>query len=78
LKNCKNAENKSAEKPMVNDLIGAVLLATGILAVVALRPKGAVEHRLVRFPGAWIIVGLLLTCWVGTGIALIAAGVLGL
>ncbi len=78
MKKLKARKNKSAGKPMVNDLIGAVLLATGIFAVVLLRPKGSVEHRLVRFPGAWIVVGLLLTCWVGTGIALIAAGVLGL
>jgi hypothetical protein len=48
------------------------------LAVILLRPKNGVEHRLVRFPGAWIIVGLALTCWIGTGAALLAAGLLGL
>lgn len=63
---------------MVNDLTGAILLATGILAVIILRPRNGVEHRLVRFPGAWIIVGLSLTCWIAAGVALIAAGVLGL
>jgi hypothetical protein len=63
---------------MVNDALGLIILATGILAVFLLRPKNGIEQRLVRFPGAWIIVGLLLTCWIGTGAALLAAGVLGL
>jgi hypothetical protein len=63
---------------MVNNLTGAILLATGVLAVIILRPTNGVEHRLVRFPGAWIIVGLSLTCWIAAGVALIAAGVLGL
>jgi hypothetical protein len=63
---------------MVNDFLGAILLATGIFVVVLLRPKNGVEHRLVRFPGAWIIVGLLLTFWIGAGVAFVAAGVLGL
>jgi hypothetical protein len=63
---------------MINDALGLIVLATGILAVILLRPKNGVEHRLVRFPGAWIIVGLALTCWIGTGAALLAAGLLGL
>jgi hypothetical protein len=63
---------------MVADLTGAILLATGILAVFSLRATSGVENRLVRFPGAWIIVGLSLTCWVAAGVALLAAGILGL
>jgi hypothetical protein len=63
---------------MVNDLRGAILLATGILVVVLLRSRDGVENRLVRFPGAWIVVGLSLTCWIAAGVALLAAGILGL
>jgi hypothetical protein len=63
---------------MSNSVLGAVLLGTGMLAVFLLRARDGQERRIVQFPAAWIIVGLFLTCWIGTGVALIAAGVLGL
>ena len=54
--------------------LGALVFASGAIVVAVLRPRGAQERMIVRWPGAWIVVGLLLTLWMGTGIALIAAG----
>jgi hypothetical protein len=62
---------------MTRTLLGVALLVTGVLVVLLLRARGGKEKLIVRFPGAWIIVGLLLTFWIGTGAALIAAGILG-
>jgi hypothetical protein len=55
---------------------GVGLLALLVFLVRLLRPPaGALQERaIVRFPGAWIIVGLALTFAFGTSIALIAVG----
>ena len=58
-------------------LIGAVLLAAGIALILLLKPRGSQERVIVRFPGAWILVGLLLTFWIGTAVSLIVTGYLG-
>jgi hypothetical protein len=58
-------------------LIGAVLLAVGIALVLMLRPTGNQERLIVRFPGAWILVGLLLTFWIGAAVSLIVTGFYG-
>ena len=56
--------------------LGIALLVGVAFTVLALRPPSGTlqERRIVRFPGAWIVVGLPLTAGVGTAIALIAAG----
>jgi hypothetical protein len=58
-------------------LLGVALLVTGILVVALLRPRSERERLIVRFPGAWIFVGLLLTFWISSGAALVAASILG-
>ena len=55
--------------------LGVALLATAVAAIVLLRPReGLKEKLIVRFPGAWIVVGLPLTFLIGTSVALIAVG----
>ena len=55
--------------------LGVVLLAAAVAAIVLLRPReGLKEKLIVRFPGAWIVVGLPLTFLIGTSVALIAVG----
>ena len=63
---------------MQNAILGAALLPTGVLAVFLLRPKSGKERPIVRFPGAWIVIGLLLTFWIATGMTLLATSLLGL
>jgi hypothetical protein len=58
-------------------LLGAGLLAATIVLILFLRPSTGQERLVVRFPGAWIILGLLLTGSIATGVALVVAGVLG-
>jgi hypothetical protein len=55
---------------------GVGLFALLVFVVMLLRPPaGSLEERaIVRFPGAWIIVGLALTFAFGTSFALIAVG----
>jgi hypothetical protein len=60
---------------MLNTVYGACLLVATSLLVVALRPRDGKEKRLVRLPGMWILLGLLLTTSFGAGIALLAMGV---
>jgi hypothetical protein len=48
-----------------------------MLAVFLLRAREGQERLIVRFPGAWILVGLLLTFWIGSGAALLGARLLG-
>ncbi len=55
-------------------LVGVLLLAGAVTTIWLLRPDGLQEKRIVRFPGAWIVVGLPLTFWVGASIALILVG----
>jgi hypothetical protein len=58
--------------------IGAgVALFVGLVFLITLLrpPKGTLQERLiVRFPGAWIIVGLPLTFAFGLSMALVAVG----
>jgi len=55
---------------------GVVLLVATSAVIMFLRPRDGLQERLiVRFPGAWIVVGLPLTMLIGTSIALIAVGV---
>lgn len=61
---------------MMNAMIGAGMLALGILAVVLLRPRDGKERAIVRFPGAWIVVGLMLTFWLGGSVAIMASDLL--
>jgi hypothetical protein len=57
-------------------IAGGALLASTVVMIVLLRPPaGQLQERLiVRFPGAWIIVGLPLTAMIATGVALIMIG----
>ncbi len=57
--------------------LGAILLVAAVLVILSLRPTDRQEKPIVRWPGAWIVVGLLLTLWVGTAVALIATGIYG-
>jgi hypothetical protein len=57
--------------------LGAVFLVAAVLVVLLLRARGGRERLIVRWPGAWIVVGLLLTFWIGTAVALIATGIYG-
>jgi formate hydrogenlyase subunit 3/multisubunit Na+/H+ antiporter MnhD subunit len=61
---------------MTHALIGAVMLAVGILVLVLLRARDGKERLLVRFPGAWIVVGLMLTFWIGGSVAIMASDLL--
>ena len=61
---------------MTHALIGAVMLAAGIMAIVLLRPSDGKERAIVRFPGAWIVVGLMLTFWLGGSLAIMASDLL--
>ena len=56
-------------------LLGAGLLAVSVALVLVLRPSSGQERLIVRFPGAWIVVGLLLTSSIGTAVALIVTSV---
>jgi formate hydrogenlyase subunit 3/multisubunit Na+/H+ antiporter MnhD subunit len=56
--------------------MGAIMLAAGIFAIVLLRARDGKERALVRFPGAWIVVGLMLTFWFGGSIAIMASDLL--
>ncbi len=55
---------------------GIALFIALVFVIVLLRPpQGTLQERLiVRFPGAWIIVGLPLTFGFGVSFALIAVG----
>jgi hypothetical protein len=61
---------------MVHGVMGAAMLALGILALVLLRPRDGKERAIVRFPGAWIVVGLMLTFWLGGSVAIMASDLL--
>ncbi len=61
---------------MSHALLGLAMLAAGIAAIVLLKPRGGEERLIVRFPGAWIVVGLLLTFWLGGSVALMASDLL--
>jgi heme A synthase len=61
---------------MLHGVIGAAMLALGILALVLLRPRDGKERAIVRFPGAWIVVGLMLTFWLGGSVAIMASDLL--
>jgi hypothetical protein len=56
-------------------LIGVGVLAATVLLIVLLRPRDNHERLIVRWPGAWILVGLLLTMSFGTDVALIATSI---
>jgi hypothetical protein len=56
-------------------MAGILLFAGTVAAVMLLRPREGLQERIiVRFPGAWIIVGLLLTCSFAVSVALVAVG----
>jgi hypothetical protein len=59
------------------EIVTGLALFAGLSFLVAvLRPPSGTlqERRVVRFPGAWIIVGLALTFAFGSSFALIAVG----
>jgi hypothetical protein len=59
------------------EIAAGLALLVGLVVVIKLLrpPAGQLQERLiVRFPGAWIIVGLPLTFAFGLSIALIAVG----
>jgi hypothetical protein len=63
------------------EIVVGVALFVGLVVLVALLrpPNGALQERaIVRFPLAWIIVGLPLTFAFGLSAALIAIGGVGL
>jgi hypothetical protein len=57
-------------------VVGVGLFAVLVFLVMLLRPPAGTlqERAIMRFPGAWIIVGLALTFAFGTSFALIAVG----
>ena len=59
-----------------SEIVGGVaLMAATVALVMILRPREGLQERLiVRFPGAWIIVGLPLTFLFASSVALIAVG----
>ncbi len=61
----------------MRSLLGAGLLAVAVVVVLLLRPRNGQERLIVRWPGSWIVVGLLLTFWIGTAVALIVTGIYG-
>ena len=61
---------------MTRPLLGATLLAADVIVVYLLRARDGRERPIVRFPGTWIVVGLLLTFWIGSAVALLASGML--
>ena len=58
----------------MNALLGVVWFAANVIVLVLLRAGDGREKLIVRFPGAWIVVGLLLTFSFGASVALIAVG----
>ena len=59
------------------EVVAGLALFVGFVFVIALLrpPRGTLQERLiVRFPGAWIIVGLPMTFVFGLAIALVAVG----
>jgi len=59
------------------EIVSGLALFVGLVVVLALlRPSpGQLQERyIVRFPGAWIIVGLSMTFAFGASVALIAVG----
>jgi|GEM_PF-2752179 len=59
------------------EVVLGLALLVGLWFVIALLrpPKGSLQERLiVRFPGAWIMVGLPLTATFGLALAFIALG----
>jgi hypothetical protein len=59
------------------EIVAGVGLFVGLMTLVFfLRPpRGSLQERaIVRFPGAWIVVGLSLTFAFGFSIALVALG----
>lgn len=63
------------------EIVAGVALFVGLVVLLALLrpPKGSLQERvIVRFPLAWIIVGLPLTFAFGLSVALIAIGGVGL
>lgn len=63
------------------EIVAGVALFVGLIVVVSLLrpPNGELQERaIVRFPLAWIIVGLPLTFAFGLSVALVAIGVVGL
>jgi hypothetical protein len=63
------------EEAALRILIGAGLIVGTILLVMFLRPKDGRERPIVRLPGMWIVLGLLLTFSTGTGVAVLVSGV---
>ena len=60
-----------------SEIVAGLALLVGLVVVIALLrpPRGTLQERaIVRFPGAWIVVGLPLTFVFGGAIALIAVG----
>jgi hypothetical protein len=59
------------------EIVAGVGLFVGLMTLVFLLrpPRGSLQERaIVRFPGAWIVVGLSLTFAFGFSIALVALG----
>ena len=59
------------------EIVFGVALFVGLVFVITVLrpPRGVLQERLiVRFPGAWIIVGLPLTFVFGLSMALVAVG----
>ena len=60
-----------------SEVVAGLALLVGLVVVIGLLrpPAGTLQERLiVRFPGAWIMVGLPLTFVFGISVALIAVG----
>jgi hypothetical protein len=59
------------------EIVAGVALMVGLVFLIMLLrpPQGTLQERLiVRFPGAWIVIGLPLTFLFGVSVALIAVG----
>ena len=60
---------------MMQALLGAGLVVATILIIMLLRPRNGREKPIIRLPGMWIVLGLLLTLSTGTGVALLVTGI---
>jgi len=55
-------------------LVGVAWFVATMAVVFLLRPRDGNEKLIVRFPGAWIVLGLLLTTSIGASVALMVTG----
>jgi hypothetical protein len=55
-------------------LVGVAWFIATLAVILLLRPRDSNEKPILRFPGAWIVVGLLLTASIGASVDLMVTG----